>query len=280
MKKNYLYNKLIKTISLILFILGITLLIINIIGVFIPLKNQAIYKQKTGFKKDITLTTKEAFNIINQSKTNKKAYIYKVNNAINKSILHYWTGKHEKDYNIILPFYENYILYILTHTFYRKSALHYEFCNYKKTIARGVGLCSQSSTALADILNKKGIHANIITWPQHTVTEVEIKPNIWWIADPDYGVIMEHSMKDINTNPSIIESYYLKAGYSKSTVQNLILVFSSNKKKVFWYNGPGYANCNGIRGKVEYWSYIFIWIIPIVLVLPYSLIKIREKYAK
>ena len=275
MKIKYLNKKTIQKVSLVSFFLGIILLLINFIGLLIPLKNPDIYKQKTGFKDDITLTSQQALDIINQPIKNKEQYVRNVNYAINKSVLHYWTGKHEKDYNVILPFYENYLLSTFVQLFYDNPP-RYEFCNYKKTLERGVGWCSQVSLALSDVLNKKNIHTNVIAWPDHVVTEVEVAKDKWWMVDPDYGVIVPYSMKDIDTNPSIIKDFYKKAGYSESTAQNLVSVFSSNKKKVHLYNGPGFTECNAKRKYIEDASYIFIWIIPLILIFPYLFIFIKK----
>ena len=45
----------------ILFYLGFCLFIINISGLFISLRNESIYQEKTGFTDDINLTEKELY---------------------------------------------------------------------------------------------------------------------------------------------------------------------------------------------------------------------------
>ncbi len=260
------------------FALGISLLTINIIGLLTPLRNDDIYNQKTGFQEDITLSEKEALTIINQPEEKTEDYIIKANDVVNKSLLHYWEDDKAKKYNIILPLSENWILYFLTHLFFRESALKYKFCNHKKTIQRGVGVCSQASIALADILNRKKIKTNIISWPEHTVTEVEVKPGEWWIADPDYGIIIRHSISEIEKNPSLIIPYY-SAKYPANICRKLEEIFAKPERKIFTHDGPGYSNCNGIRKTVESWSYIFKWIIPLIMIGAFtpSLFK-KKKY--
>ncbi len=243
------------------FTLGIILWLINIIGLFIPLKNQDIYRETSGFTNDITLSTNEDLKLINQPIIDKKKYVTTVNKALNRSILHNWNTPNDYKYNIILPIYENYILYILTHTFFRKNALRYEFCNYKKTVERGVGFCSQISTALADILNKKGIPTNVISWPQHVITEVQVADNEWWVVDPDYGVIVKNSIDTITKNPSLIIPAYKQAGYSNDEMLYLMKIFNEdnvNNRIIYTHTGSGYANCNGVRKIIEDLSYIFI----------------------
>jgi hypothetical protein len=269
-------NSIFKKIYIALFVVGLALLSINLFGLFIPLKNPSIYKQSTGFKKDITLTTEETLAIIDQPITDKKEYVRKVNEAINKGILHYWTGEHEKDYNVILPFYENYILYLLARTPGYKSVPRHEFCDYKKTIERGVGFCSQVSIALADILNKKNIHTNVIAWPQHTITEVEIDKNKWWTVDPDYGVVIEHKIDEIAKNPNLIKEPYKKHGYTENNIQGLMEIYSSPNRITYRYDEKGFGNCNTTRKFKENLYYILIWIIPLILMMPLFLLKIRK----
>ena len=209
---------------------------------------------------------------------NTKNYVQEVNKIFNQRILHYWDKENWKKYHITLPLYENYILYFLTHTLYRQNALRYEFCNYEKTLERGVGVCSQAATALADFFNKQGIHTNVIAWPLHVITEVEVEPGVWWTVDPDYGVTIPYSIEDINKQPSLIEPFFRQAGYSNEMIEKVLQTYSYPDKTKFPYNGPGYANCNSIRKKVEDWSYVFIWLIPLLLITPLAFQKIKKLY--
>ena len=87
-------------------------------------------------------------------------------------------------------------------------------------------------------------------------------------------------MSQINNQPNLIKPFFEKAGYSDKTINQLVKVYSHPHKNIFKYNSHGYANCNGIRKKVEDWSYVFVWIIPLLLILPLTVLKIKEKYAR
>ena len=98
-------------IEKILFILGFCLLIINIIGLFISLRNESIYKEKAG----INLTEKELYQRINKTVTDKKEYITHLNEAVHKGIAHYWRDEGINKYNLRIPFYENYLLFLASY---------------------------------------------------------------------------------------------------------------------------------------------------------------------
>ena len=73
-----------------LFYLGFFLFIINIIGLFISLRNESIYQEKnTFFANDIILTEKEFYDRINKEVIDKKEYITNLNEAVNQGIAKY-----------------------------------------------------------------------------------------------------------------------------------------------------------------------------------------------
>jgi hypothetical protein len=51
-------------------------------------------------------------------------------------------------------------------------------------------------------------------WRQPRVNE---KSNIWWVVDPDYGVIIPYDIKTIEENPTMSKKYYLDHGYDEKT---------------------------------------------------------------
>ena len=98
-----------------LFCLGLCLFVINIIGLFISLRNESIYKEHTGFTDDIILSEKELYHRINKAVINKKEYILNLNEAVNQGIAHYWRDEGIDKYNIRIPIYENYLLFIASY---------------------------------------------------------------------------------------------------------------------------------------------------------------------
>ncbi len=129
----------------ILFCLGFCLFIINIIGLFISLRNESIYQEKSG----IHLTEKELYHSINKTVMDKKEYITNLNEAVNQGIAHYWRDAGINKYNLRIPFYENYLLFIASYLD-PEEYLKYEFYDYRRAIERGVGSCSQQAIIVMD----------------------------------------------------------------------------------------------------------------------------------
>ena len=195
---------MIKKISLFFFIVGITLLNLNIFGLLISLRNTDIYTEtEVLFKDDITLSRKEVKNgIIRKANESDKEYVYRINKIINKGTAHYWKNEGIKKYNLRVPIWENYLLHF---NYFNKK---YEYSNYKKAIERGVGLCSQQAIIVTGILNDNGINAQIIGLSGHVVLRTEVENNIWYIVDPDYGIIIPYDIFEIEKKYKVFSTNF------------------------------------------------------------------------
>jgi len=256
-------------IFLALFLFGIFLIGINVTGFFIPLRNSDIYKQKTGFENDITLTKDQLYNVINNNNIENKQYIIKLNKAVNDGICHYWLDEGINKYNIRIPIYENYLLFIASYI-YPETYKKYEYLNYKKAIERGIGLCSQHAIIISEILKEKGIESKIIALNGHVVAmaKVDKKTNEWWVIDPDMGVVIENDISYIENEPEIIRDYYFKKGFNDKKIDELVEIYGKEGNivvdSVKDYDLKKYRN--------EYTLYVLIWLIPLFFMLPYSLL--------
>ena len=270
------FTKHLGKISLFFGLIGAILLIINIAGLFIPLRNPEIYsEEKVGFENDITLTNDEAIKLLAEDLP-RKEYIIQANEVVNQSIAHYWDDEGIDKYNLRIPFYKNYILYgmsFVVPSIYQK----YEFCNYEKAIERGAGICSQHAIALTNILNRHGIESKIIGLDGHVVSTalVDETNNEWWVLDPDYGIIISEDIETIERNPKIIESYYLKK-YPMETVQLLESLYEEDGNIVYPTGVKNYVDCNWKKISFRKISYIMKWIIPTSLIAFY-LLSISQK---
>jgi hypothetical protein len=275
-----------------LMLFGAVLLLINIFGLFKPLRNPDIYQEeKTYFKNDIILTEEEFYKKISRENELDKDYVKKVVRAVNDGFAHYTeiNGlKSEinglKKYNLLIPFYENYILYALKFILPLEYYKYYEYCDYHKAIARGVGQCGQASVILSGILEDNNIKAKI-AWLNglHVVNLVQVdkENDLWWVADPDYGVIIENDLEEIEKNPEIIIPYYqekipeIKDKNQQNKIINILLTSYKGKNKVI---ANGINKYCGPKYYIEYLSYILIWVLPIILILPYLYLKIKSNY--
>ena len=246
-----------------LFLLGFCLFIINIIGLFISLRNESIYQEKAG----INLTEKELYQRINKTVTDKKEYITDLTKAVHQGIAHYWRDAGINKYNLRIPFYENYLLFIASYIS-PEEYLKYEFYDYRRAIERGVGLCSQHAIIVSEILLEKRIPSFIIGLSGHVVlrAQVDADRDEWWVLDPDYGVVIPHDIDIIEKNPKIIRSFYAQAGYKLKTIASLGKIY----EKIEGYVVRSEQGARGYRIKryrAENIFYLLKWIIPCIFIV-------------
>jgi len=252
----------------ILAIIGVLLLGLNITGLFTSLRNPEIYHEtSTPFRNDITLSEKQVYEILDSDCSNRADFIKKAVYAINQGIAHYWENDGIDRYNLRIPIQENYILnlssFILPSKFQK-----YEYLDYHRAIERGVGLCSEHAIILAGALYDRGIDTKIIGLDGHVVATAEVneKSNIWWVVDPDYGVIIPYDIKTIEENPTIVKKYYLDNGYDEKTGDLMVRLYGKEGNRVS--NGYGVGDYSILSHYFETASYIMIWVIPLLFLLP------------
>lgn len=253
----------IKVLSL---VLGIFLLGLNFIGFFIPLRNADIYTEEENyFPNDIVHTEDEleqVLDLLKNEKESDKEFIIKANKAVHDGIAHYWKDAGINKYNLRIPIYENYILYIASYL-YPEKFRKYEFSDFDKAIERGVGLCSQHALILSEVLENNGIDAEIITLPRHVVVSAEVKDdNEWWVVDPDFGVIIENTIQEIEKTPSIVSPIYYAKGYDNQIVNDLTETYGT----VLSIHDSAKEYSGVKRFYFEKLSYILIWALPLFLI--------------
>jgi hypothetical protein len=191
--------------------------------------------------------------------------------------------------NLTIPIYENYIIWFkqFTNPEIYKS---YEFCGYKHALERKVGLCSQHAIIVDGILKDKNIPSKIVRLTGHIVVMAEVSDGENWILDSDYDVIVPYSLAEIEKDSTIIIPYYKdKIHYSSYAISQV----ENNKGKDTDVNILTLSQMIDIYGKEgnsladdveEYWgdkccaekmSYILIWLIPLLLMLPLSILKMK-----
>ncbi|MCX5680469.1 MAG: hypothetical protein NTZ95_07515 [Candidatus Omnitrophica bacterium] len=249
-------------------IIAIGLFSLNISGIFFKsLRNPEIYSEKSlRFPNDITLNLEEfkrgTIRLPNES---NEEFAIRLNRVVQKGLAHIDWKKCDIDkYFLRIPPWENYILFILNYSPYDNVFKRYHFCNYNKTIERGIGNCGDAAIVLSCLLENNGIKSKIAAYPGHVIIEVKIdkKNDIWWIFDPDFGVILPYSIKELTKNPVLAGRYYYSAGYSKDDTMFMEKVFAASPK-IF----SNYFTFSPKRTIFEYISYLMIWLIPLGLVI-------------
>ena len=102
-----------KALSPLLFGLGVALLLLNIYGRIVPLRNPAIYTDSNNaFKNDITLTEAQFYSKIEKIPgESREAYVKRATKAVNEGIAHNWHYLNNR-YGIRVFPRENYLLYL------------------------------------------------------------------------------------------------------------------------------------------------------------------------
>jgi hypothetical protein len=264
-----------KKIIIISFVFGIILLSLNIYGLFISLRSPLIYNPELFSHKTsdiITMSETEVFSKISQRKghTNEE-FLEITTDSIHNGMLHYWDDELKNEFNLRIPIYENYILFTLSYI-HPGIFQKYEISGlWEKGVERGVGWCSQSSCILASALRSNGLKSKVYVMQNHTVAliEVDAKEKKEWIADPDYGVVIRHSIDEVESNPKLIKLFYEEKGYDQNTINNLVAIFDKNNEIERKSNFIRHTNYCSLKHRVfEYFTYVIKWILPFILIFP------------
>ncbi len=263
--------------------IGIILLMINIYGLFIPFKNEAIYEEEhVFFKNDIDRSYEYLISdILNEEITDREDFFRKLVIAVNKNMAHYWRDDGRFKYNLTVPFYKNYLLFMASY-FMPKVFKKYEFCDYRLALERGVGLCSQHAIVICGILEEKGVPCRIVALSGHVVAMAEVKNDKWWILDGDYGVIIPYDIVQIEKTPSLVVNYYKdKLDYSDHAIKTGSFIPLLRLVEIYGKEGNRILKgvkeyCNIKKWIIEKSSFYAIWIIPLILMLPLIIKKVKE----
>lgn len=116
------------------------------------------------------------------------------------------------------------------------------------------------------------IQNNIISVDGHVIVEYQARNNEWLLLDPDFGVVLEHSLAAVREKPEVVGNAYLSAGYSTGEVEDLIKIYSGRYTK--------FDDTYGFMAKryiFERLTYVLKWFLPILLMFP---MLVRRVYRK
>lgn len=268
MSKTDLFSSFLRPyISIPLFLLAVSLLVLNITGLYSKgLRNNELYVKQVPFDAGVILTEAQFYNQLDMifvSDISDSLKVVKTTDLVNKGLSHHWEDVHGdeiREYNLTIPANKNYILFILSYFNFRFEK--FEFLNWEKALERGVGLCSEHAIILSEILNERGIKTNMINLVGHVVAMSEADGKKM-IADADLNVVIPYSIDIIEKNPNLINKYYLDRGYDAAFVERLSGIYG--EENIVYKNAFTYKNILGVFEIMSYWA---IWIIPIILLLP------------
>lgn len=199
-------------------------------------------------------------------------FVYRMQELVAKQIAHYWPSWDSdalKTFRIRIPPWENFILYV--RSFSKPYAYaRYEYCNYKKAVQRGVGLCSQKAIIFSAIMNRNGMESRPMGLSGHviaTVRSANLEPEEW-IVDADFGFVAEHTLNEVAANTEMVRPYYEATNLRPFRVNDFVRYYDNEG------NAPYEAyehNC-----PIEAKAYRDKWLIPILLMLPYlAIVTVR-----
>ena len=259
-----------KFLKIPLFVLGLFFLGLNTIGLFKSLRNENLYKEVTPYKDDISIRFEEVEKQWSRKENeSEKDYAIRACMLVNNAMAHYWKDEGIEKYRMRVPVWENYLLTLKQLIVGKKK---YEFRNYKKAIERGVGICSQPCIALQDLLKANGIESDLWAIKEHIVVEAKFSDGVQYILDPDYGQYVSHGMKEIEADTELVrvayadqdEVYASHINEHKNT-NDIVKLFEKEGNHIY-YMDKGF----------EDFSYLAIWIIPALLLLPWLLTRLKN----
>jgi hypothetical protein len=260
-----------KTFRWVLFGVGMLLLLINIFGMLKSMRHNDLYtEENTGRLNDVTIKLEDAKKqLVRKDGESDKDFALRVNDVVSKSMSHYFKNEGKKKYNLRVPLRENYILFIVNSF---KEDNRYEFKNYKKGLERGVGLCSSHSIVVKGVLLDNGVEAHLWDIAGHVVVRAKVSEDEWYILDPDYGLYVPHDIAEIEADPEITRPSYehmadlYKPEYDDPyTTDKVVELYGKEGNHIYTYDA-----------RFENFSYIAIWVLPFILMLPMFIKWLRK----
>lgn len=269
-------------------VLGGLLLVVNLVGLCLPLRHRDLVNQVETEVNHRPLLTESAFyERIERGAETDLDYATNLTQAVHEGLLHIRPVTGDLKFHWKVPFYENYLLWgsryaLLVLRAMRsqddssgrdpRRALCYEFSSAAKGLERGIGMCAQHTVVVMGLLGDEGISARKVgvacaDGPAHSIIEARLPgaDSSRWILDADYGVAMPLSAQQMQDQPDLVRPYYAAAGYEADKIETVTRIYRDG---TYRFIPSVRAAHGGARYAFEYISYYLIWVIPVVLMLP------------
>jgi len=265
-----------KTLERALLAAGLILLGINIYGLFKTMRDPAIYTEEQTLHNrinDVTIPYPEIREKLKKEEHESNIdFAVRINKVVNDGFAHYWKDDGVEKYHLRVPVWENYLLFAASYINPEKYE-KYEFSNYHKNLERGVGLCSTHSTIVKGVLLDHGMKAELLdVGGHHVVVRAELNDTATYILDPDYGIVVPHDTASITANPELVRPAYanMAALYYPDAIDpyttDYVVKIFGDRKHVY-----------SVENWFEGFSYLAIWIIPFLFMLPFALNRFEKR---
>lgn len=126
-----------------------------------------------------------------------------------------------------------------------------------------------------NLLDEEGIESRIIGLGGHVLNEVQVDGH-WRVMDSNNNVVFNHSLAELETNPTLVYETYLAAGLAEGTARNWEQVFGSPENNWHFRNSLTYKSFPCFL--FEKLSLKLIWLIPILLLMTGAALHLWIRY--
>lgn len=246
-----------------LLIVSCLLLVINLYGLTQDIRKPDLLSETDlRFKDDISFTYSQAMHAMERKEGESDfEYTTRMTKVVSQSLAHiHWKEKDNKEYNVLVPIWENYFLYFMGKFSGIPEFSKYHFIDYQRSVERGIGICGDASMVFSQLLDKQGIENRLLVYPGHVITEVIFDEQHAQLFDPDFGVVIPVDSETMRENSSVVLPAYQSEGYSISEARHLSRGYSKSYDE--------YNNVKHFMTKkyyFEYISYVLKWLLPIIM---------------
>jgi len=154
--------------------------------------------------------------------------------------------------------YENWILWA-----FAQYLGFYEWIDTKKAVRMGGGFCSQMAIVFNNILREQGIKSRILALNGHVLNEVLIERR-WQVYDPEFNVVFNASLDDLEKDPDRVYQAYKNAGRPNVEAKHWEEIFATDADNKHFENTRDYKKIKSIL--LEKTSFYLIWLLPIAMI--------------
>jgi len=236
--------------NLSIFLVSITLLIINILG--LKYKNRVPNIPEAKIKASIFGQSKKIENerLLNPYPLkDEKIVVNRLMSLISDHMIHYLPPDHDR-----IPLTINWLLTFLSFTGVNYFKF-YEFYNGYRAIKKEYGLCSQIAVTIWYFLRKATIKNKVIRFKGHVLNLVEFSNGEIWVVDGDYRVIMPYDLLTLcKYSEKLVNQYY--HDFSVEQKNRLIEIYKGKVEIISGFN---------MNSRLYFENFIFLvkWLIPI-----------------
>ena len=246
------YKKFLRVLAFGTIILGIVLLLSDFVGLFYHTSVKEGDKNVLD-KYPRTVTEKDFWvNAYRKPQEDIDKYVVRLCDLVSKRML-LINPKYTKP-----TFFENWILWL-----WAQKLGYYEYIDTRKAVRLGGGFCSQHAIVFNNILQEQGIVSRILGLGGHVLNEVLLKGK-WRVCDPDYSIVFDESLCELERRPWVVFKKYKGKGLSDSEAEYIVKIFTSAEDNWCFQNSSVY---DVKRYLIERASFYLIWVIPIGMIL-------------